>query len=51
MLNDKLVAIICLILLGCAEFVYCQMSGQAPQHTGTIVGAVAGFVTGSAFAR
>lgn len=51
MLNDKTLAIICLGLLAVAEFVYCQQSGHVPQHTGTIVGAVAGFVTGSALVR
>ena len=46
MLNDKIFAIGCLVALGCAEFVYCYFAGSSPTQTGTIVGAVAGFVTG-----
>lgn len=46
MLNDKIFAIGCLVALGVAEFVFCFFSGGQPAHTGTIVGAVAGFVTG-----
>ena len=35
-----------LVALGLGEFVYCYYSGTTPSNTGTIVGAVAGFVTG-----
>ena len=34
------------VALGLGEFVYCYYSGTQPSNTGTIVGAVAGFVTG-----
>lgn len=46
MLTDKIFGIVCLVALGMSEFVYCYFAGTAPSQTGTIVGAVAGFVTG-----
>ena len=45
-MTDKIFGIVCLVALGMSEFVYCYFSGTAPSQTGTIVGAVAGFVTG-----
>jgi hypothetical protein len=46
MLTDKIFGIVCLVALGLGEFVYCYYSNTTPSNTGTIVGAVAGFVTG-----
>lgn len=46
MLDDKTSGILALFLLAVSEQIYCYFSGTAPMHTGTIVGAIAGFVTG-----
>jgi hypothetical protein len=45
-MDDKTSGIIALFLLAVSEQVYCYFSGATPIHTGTIVGAIAGFVTG-----
>jgi hypothetical protein len=46
MLDDKSTGITALFLLAVAELVYCYFASATPVHTGTIVGAIAGFVTG-----
>lgn len=46
MLDDKTSGITALFLLAVAEMVYCYFAQTVPAHTGTIVGAIAGFVTG-----
>lgn len=46
MLDDKTSGIVALFLLAVSEQVYCYFAGTVPAHTGTIVGAIAGFVTG-----
>ena len=46
MLDDKTSGITALFLLAVAELTYCYFAGAVPVHTGTIVGAIAGFVTG-----
>lgn len=46
MLDDKTSGITALFLLAVAELVYCYFANATPMHTGTIVGAIAGFVTG-----
>ena len=46
MIDDKTTGISALFLLAVAELVYCFFSQTVPVHTGTIVGAIAGFVTG-----
>ena len=52
MLNDdKTVGIGALFLLAIAELVYCYFASTIPVHTGTIVGAIAGFVVGEKVRR
>ena len=46
MLDDKTSGIAALFLLAVAELTYCYFAQAVPVHTGTIVGAIAGFVTG-----
>ena len=46
MLDDKTTGILALFLLAVAELTYCYFATTVPMHTGTIVGAIAGFVTG-----
>jgi len=46
-MDDKTPGIAALFLLAVAELVYCFYADATPMHTGTIVGAIAGFVTGS----
>lgn len=45
-MDDKTIGIVALFLLAVSEQVYCYFAGAVPTHTGTIVGAIAGFVTG-----
>lgn len=45
-MDDKTIGIVALVLLGAGEFLYCYFAATTPLHTGTIIGAVAGFVTG-----
>lgn len=45
-MDDKTIGIVALFLLAVSEQVYCYFTGTVPTHTGTIVGAIAGFVTG-----
>jgi uncharacterized membrane protein len=44
MLNEKIIAIAALVVLGVAEFGYCYYASQTPQNIGIIVGALAGLV-------
>lgn len=44
MLNEKIIAITALVILGMAEFCYCYWAAQTPQNIGIIVGALAGLV-------
>lgn len=46
MMDDKTTGICALFLLAVAELVYCYFAKSTPMHTGTIAGAIAGFVTG-----
>ena len=46
--DDKTRGIIALLMLGVAELTYCYFAKAMPVHTGTIAGAIAGFVTGNA---
>ena len=45
-MDDKTTGICALFLLAVAELTYCYFASAVPVHTGTIVGAIAGFVTG-----
>lgn len=45
-MDDKTYGIVALFLLAVAEMLYCYFAHTQPMHTGTIVGAIAGFVTG-----
>lgn len=49
MCDDKTSGIIALFLLAVAELAYCFFSQAVPVHTGTIVGAIAGFITGDKY--
>ena len=49
MCGDKTSGIIALFLLAVAELAYCFFSQAVPVHTGTIVGAIAGFITGEKY--
>lgn len=51
MCDDKTSGIIALFLLAVAELVYCYFAGAVPVHTGTIVGAIAGFITGEKYSK
>ena len=45
-MDDKTSGIVALFFLSVAELAYCYFAQVTPIHTGTIVGAIAGFVTG-----
>lgn len=49
MRDDKTSGIIALFLLAVSELVFCYYAKTVPVHTGTIVGAIAGFITGEKF--
>ena len=49
MCDDKTSGIIALFLLAVTELVFCYYTKAQPVHTGTIVGAIAGFITGEKF--
>ena len=49
MIDDKTSGIIALFLLAVSELTYCYYSAAVPVHTGTIVGAIAGFITGEKY--
>ena len=49
MCDDKTSGIIVLFLLAVSELVFCHYTKTQPVHTGTIVGAIAGFITGEKF--
>lgn len=46
MCDDKTSGIVALFFLAVAELTYCYFAKTVPVHTGTIVGAIAGFITG-----
>lgn len=50
-MDDKNSGIIALFLVAVTEYVYCYFTHTTPVHTGTIVGAIAGFVTGTSLVK
>lgn len=43
-MNEKVIAISALVLLGIAEFIFCFFANQQTQNIGIVVGSLAGLV-------